>query len=123
VAIAAYVVSGGADFVASPGELARWIYQYLVNGVLQMIVYVIFVLGAILLFRTRLAGLVAVGILTMGAWIPIPPNWLMPLQLSRLTLSYEGWARVLTASGVLVATILALYLALSLILKRAPQHR
>jgi hypothetical protein len=123
VAIAAYVVSGGADFMASPGELARWIYQYLVNGVLQMIVYVIFVLGAILLFRSRLAGLVAVGILTMGAWIPIPPNWLMPLQLSRLTLSYEGWPRVLTASGVLVATILALYLALSLILKRAPQHR
>jgi hypothetical protein len=103
---ALYFLVGGRNFTTTTPDLTVWVYQFVVNGTLQLAVYVLVTLGAILIFRSRLAGLATVGILATLALIPTSSNSLVPVQLSRLTLSYGGWPLVAPATLILATTAL-----------------
>jgi hypothetical protein len=116
--IVAYVIVGGRDFAAGGIDVGLWTYQLVANGVLQVLVYVLITLGALLHTGSRLAGLAIVGVLAALVAAPLPSNALVPIQLSRQSSVSEGWPFVLGASGVLIGTLVVLYAALVILLRR-----
>jgi hypothetical protein len=120
----AYAVVGGRDFAITPDRLDLWVFQFVVNGVLQIELYVMVVFGAMQVFSSRLAGLAATGILTALAAIPMTPGIVVPIQLSRMSLAYTGWPTALSATGVLLAAGLVVFLLLTVLVRRiSPNER
>jgi hypothetical protein len=120
--VVVYIVAGGRDFATGSTDLGLWTYQLLVNGVLQVLVYVLLSFAGLLLTGSHLVGLATAGLLAALSWLPVPPAWLAPVQLSRLSLFSSGWPVVLCASAVLVGTLAMTYAVTVLLLRRARPH-
>jgi hypothetical protein len=71
----AYVAEGGQSFTIAPAV----VYQVLVNGTLQLVVYVLAVFLAVAVTGSRVAGLVVIGVALVlrppqagfGPWVPV----------------------------------------------------
>jgi hypothetical protein len=106
-----YVLLGGRDFSAPAGEnggTAGWLFQFLVNGVLQLLVYLVLVFGANFVSRDRSGGIVIVGVLVVLAFMQSTPVTWLPVQLSGMVFSITGWTTILAATLTL---FIALFLA------------
>jgi hypothetical protein len=111
-ASALYVLLGGRDFSAPGGDngagTAGWLFQFLVNGVLQLLVYLVLVFGATFASRDRSGGIVIVGVLVVLAFAQSAPMTWLPVQLSGMVFAITGWTTILTATLTL---FIALFLA------------
>ena len=113
-----YLLLGGHAAAPPPGGLAPWVYQLLVNGTLQLVVYLLVLLAATIATPNRIGGLAAAAILFalgLPQRVPLP---ILPVQLSGMSHSLGGWQSVLSASLTLVVTVIIIAAATLLLLRR-----
>ena len=117
-----YVLLGGRDFALPAAGMAAWLFHFLVNGVLQLAVYLIIIFGATWLSPSRAGALVATATLVVLAYLQSAPTLRLPVQLSGMAFTYEGWPTVLDATASLLAAFV-IAAALLPILFRWQQRR
>jgi hypothetical protein len=103
-----YVLEGGRGFNPPDVGTAAWSFQFLVNGVLQLLVYLLVVFGATFLTRGRNSAVIAVGLLVALCYAQSTPMSWLPVQLSGMRIALTGWHAIL---GATVTLLVALALA------------
>jgi hypothetical protein len=121
-ACVSYVLLGGRDFAPPAAGMAAWLFHFLVNGVLQLAVYLIIIFGATWLFPSRAGVLVATATLVVLAYLQSAPTLRLPVQLSGMAFAAGGWPTVLAATASLLAAFV-IAAALLPILFRWQQRR
>ncbi|WP_104197107.1 hypothetical protein [Cryobacterium sp. M15] len=115
---ASYVLLGGRDFGGPAGSTPLWLFHFVVNWTLQLLVYLAAVFAAVLLSGHRLAGLMAVGMITALSVPQIQLGPWLPVQSADMYLTAGGWATVLASTASLLAWSLAINALLALVIRR-----
>ncbi|WP_375400549.1 hypothetical protein [uncultured Amnibacterium sp.] len=113
-----YVLYGGRTVTPPSGGLAPWVYQLLVNGTLQLVVYLLVLLAATIATPNRIGGIASAAILLALGFPQRVPLHLLPVQLSGMGYSLGGWQSTLSASLTLAVTTAAVAAAALLLLRR-----
>ncbi len=107
-----YLLLGGREFSPPDGGFAVWAYQFMVNGVLQLAVYLGAVFAATWVTPSRAGALVICALLIMLAYLQNTPSPWLPVQLSGMALTVDGWSPVLAATGTLAAALCVLVVSI-----------
>lgn len=115
-----YFAVGGRALSAPSAGLAIWLFQFFVNGLLQLLFYLAAVFTAVWRSGTTVAGLITLGVFVVVGVAQSTPHLWLPAQLSSPSISRGGWPSVLSATATLSAGILVVscYLAAMFRLRR-----
>jgi hypothetical protein len=103
-AVAAHLVAGGRDLSFDTGDAALVLFQLTVVQTLQLVFYVMCVVAAMHASDSPLAGLVAVGVIAAAATLPLPAEWIIPVQRSTTAVLVSGgWGSAVANTLVLLA--------------------
>lgn len=103
-----YFALGGHDITLPAAGLPAWAFQLIVNGALQLLVYVLVLLTATLATSNRIGGLAAAAVLLALALPRRSPLPALPVQLSGMTYALAGWTSALPATATLLIASTAL---------------
>ena len=118
ISAAWYLALGGRAFSLPQVGLAAWSFQLLINGALQLLVYVLVLLAATIGTSNRVGGLAATAVLFALALPRRQPVPALPVQLSGMTYAQNGWASALPATGTLLVTTVLAAAAALLVMQR-----
>lgn len=113
-----YLALGGHTFPLPSVGLVPWSFQLVVNGSLQLLVYVLILLTATIGTSNRIGGLAATAALVALALPRRQPLPALPVQLSGMTYAQHGWASALPATATLLVTIVLISAAALLVMRR-----
>ncbi|WP_104125855.1 hypothetical protein [Cryobacterium sp. Y57] len=113
-----YVLLGGKDFGGPAGSTPLWLFHFVVNWTLQLLVYLAAVFVAVLLSGRRLAGLMAVGTITALSAPQIQLGPWLPVQAADMYLTAGGWSTVLVSTASLLVWSLTISALLALVIRR-----
>lgn len=104
--VVGYILVGGRDFAAPAWGVPPWLYQFAVNGWLQLFWYAGVAFAATLLVPARVAGYVSLAALMMVAAVLPGPLALNPVGASGMSRASLGWEPVLTGSLVIAVALI-----------------
>lgn len=113
-----YLLLGGRTFTLPTVGLMPWLFQLLVNGALQLLVYVLVLLTATIGTSNRVGGLAAAAVLLALGFPHRQPQPLLPVQLSGMGYALDGWRSALPVTATLFVTTTATALIALLVLQR-----
>lgn len=97
-----YLILGGNDFAEPISGWYVFLFQFLVNGSLQLLLLVVAVYCVTRILEQNIAGLIVVGCIAVIGAVPTEAPFSSPVYLSALRLASAGWPLVLSATLILL---------------------
>jgi hypothetical protein len=122
-ALLGYLGADGRDFTPPAHGAWIWAYQFGVNGTLQLLLYIVICFGAVVLFRSTLAGTYAIIALLVLSSVPAEPTSWYPFGAAGMARAEFGWAAVAPATASLLICLAIAAVVLYGTALRNPQPR
>ena len=112
-----FFMTGGRSLSALSSGTGLWLFQFFINGLLQILFYVALIFAANWSTGAPIAGLVTIAALVMIGAVQTTPHLWIPVQLSGTALARSGWPSVANISITLVIAIFLVFAYLAVIFR------